>query len=190
MIRLGHALCRPPARQHAGAGRVVAALAALFVLLVATAAPAPAQTYGPQPVSLSCRVAISDGVIRIGCTASGFAASAVLSVTLSPGIDLGGARTDASGRATIDRALPSGLAPGDHTLQATGVAADGRTATATTIITIPGLAVEGITTSKLPRTGSNTVPLASAGSALVAAGGLLVVAARKRRTRRRAPAVT
>ncbi|HET9443041.1 MAG TPA: LPXTG cell wall anchor domain-containing protein [Acidimicrobiales bacterium] len=159
---------------------LLVAVALVSVLGLALAPPASAQTYGPQPVSLSCTVATSPS-LSLRCTATGFAAAAEITLRIFPGpTNLGVVQADATGTATANVALPAVLSAGEHRVEATGVAANGQTVTAVTTVVIPALG------SELPRTGDNSaLPLVSAGSALVAIGALLVLAVRKRRSKAR-----
>ncbi|HVL93961.1 MAG TPA: LPXTG cell wall anchor domain-containing protein [Acidimicrobiales bacterium] len=193
----------------AGARTCWIAVAALLLLPVLVAAPAAAQTYGPQPVGLTCAVSASVVNLRLACTVTGFGANVAVVVRIfSTPRELGTVRTDAAGNGSFDFTLPPDLEPGDHRVEAEGRLNDGRVVIASTMVTLGspfsltrtlelqagGTGAEtsrgGTAAADLPRTGEGTGSLAGIGSALVAAGGLLVLAARKRRSRsgRSAPA--
>lgn len=176
-----HRVARPLAAALAG-------LAVSLLLLAGLARPAGAQTYGPQPLGITCTVSIGLNGISIACTASGFRPGATVAFTIySAPTSLGTAVADGNGRASINAGLTSVLAAGEHRVEAVGLVAPGNQGTVSTMVTLPGSAgdtnsVAGTDTSRaLPRTGFDVTVLASAGSALVAAGGLIVLTARRRR---------
>jgi hypothetical protein len=87
--------------------------------------------------------------------------------------------TDADGAASFEVTVPTGLAPGKHTLVAIGFGSDGSTAVATSalVVAAPGASV----TASLPATGVNPLPRALPASGLLAAGALALVVSRTRR---------
>lgn len=181
--------------RHRGRRTVAAAVAGLAVALslAGAARPAGAQTYGPQPLGITCSLSIGTSGISLVCTTSGFQPGAAVAFTIySTPMSLGSVAANASGQASLNAALPTNLAGGDHRVEATGTAATGGVVTVATTVTLPGTTVEGTATGSqtsraLPRTGFPVGALASAGSALVAVGALLVFTTRRRR--RQAPAL-
>ena len=147
---------------------------------------ADAQTYGPQPLGVSCTISVTTAGIGLTCSTSGFRPGASVNFTIySTPTGLGSATADANGRAVLNVTLPSTLEAGDHRLEAVGEAATGGRVTVSTLVSIPSLtevlgAAVG-TGQALPRTGYDAALLASAGSALVAVGGMLVFTTRRRR---------
>lgn len=175
---------------HPARRPLAAALAGLVValsLVVASARPAGAQTYGPQPLGITCTLSIGTGGISLACSTSGFQPGAQIAFMIfSTPMSLGNAVANASGQANLSATLPSGITPGDHRVEATGTAATGGVVTVATTVTVPGSAVAATSTGSgssqaLPRTGFDIAVLASAGSALVAVGGLILFTARRRR---------
>lgn len=175
----------------------MAAGVAVMLATVLLAGPASAQTYGPQPVGITCTISAPVAAsLRIACTLSGFGARVRVIITIfSTPRELGSVLTDENGQAAFEVALPADLEPGDHRVEGRALALDGTERLASTLVSIgnafsifgsPG-AVDTQRAADLPRTGGSTGRLVGAGSLLVAAGGLLVVGARKRRSRVASP---
>jgi LPXTG-motif cell wall-anchored protein len=90
------------------------------------------------------------------------------------------AGTDGGFEATFD--IPTSAAPGEHTVEATGVDPAGQPRVLSADIRVIG---EGGAGADLPRTGSSSgPPLAAAGVGLVLLGGAALYVARRRRSLR------
>lgn len=117
---------------------------------------------------------------------SGFAPNSDGTMTLhTQTYVLGTYTADSSGVINGTARIPSGVAPGTHTLALTGATSSGQTLvdSATITITGKGAAATGSSSgSALPFTGANAVwPLTGAGGGMVLAGGLTLLALRRRR---------
>jgi len=163
--------------------------------LLTVAAPAESQVYPPPTAG----VFVSDTTVVPGqpivIQAGGFAPGTPVTFSIG-GIVLGTVTADAGGIATLEVDVPADLAPGTYTITATGVAPDGSPLTVETTITVvadadddgvadgdDGVGAGGVSVGGgLPRTGSDSVPLARVAAALVALGGGLLFITRRRRT--------
>lgn len=152
------------------------ALAAL--LLVAMAGPAHAgDGYADEDT-----LVLSDSTVAPGgdltLTASVCEPGSTATFTLA-GDTLGTAPANDAGEAMLTTTVPSDLAPGTYTVEASCAGADGQPLVLQSTLTVTGAARAG---RDLPTTGSsNTVPMAQVAVAALAGGGLLVLMANKRR---------
>lgn len=160
-----------------------------LVALLALAAPAHGQQYPPGPFG----VFVSDTTVfpgqTITITAGVFApGSTVTDTFFSQPVELGTATANADGVATLEGTIPLNATPGTHTITASGVAADGSPLEVSTTVTVlddddgveaPGGA--GAAGGGLPITGSESLPIARIGAALLAVGGGLLFITRRRR---------
>lgn len=105
------------------------------------------------------------------------------SFDLDSSVPLGTAIADGDGRATLNATIPSGTAPGAHTINGACTGADGQLLTMTLAITVTGAEAGGGSGSGgLPTTGAgSTIPMSRIALAAVLGGGLLVLAADRRR---------
>jgi LPXTG-motif cell wall-anchored protein len=117
-----------------------------------------------------------DSVTVSGC---GFKVGSSVSIDfLSTPVHLATVTADANGGIGATVTIPANAAPGNHTIEATGVAPSGAPLVLSANITILGAG------TPLPHTGSSsTAPLTAAGVGLVLIGGVAVVGARRRRAR-------
>lgn len=154
-----------------------------------TAAPAAAQQYPPNEISVS----VSDTTPCPGdvVTASGtfrgenFEPGLPVVVTLDGSTELGTPVAGDDGTFSLEITIPADLT-GSHTITATGTANNGEPVTGNADFTVGDCDVTTTTApgGALPRTGSNsTMPLVRAGVALAALGGVLLAFAAKRRRR-------
>jgi hypothetical protein len=152
------------------------------VLLLGMTGVASAQDYPPQGND----VAVSDGSVEGGqsitVSAQIFQPGTPVSFTLfSAPVVLGTATADANGVATLTATIPAGVAPGTHTIEASGTGANGQPLTVTQSITVADASTGA--GSNLPSTGSSsTIPMSRVALAGIAGGGLLVLLANRRRT--------
>jgi LPXTG-motif cell wall-anchored protein len=160
--------------------------------VVATAAPAGAQQYPPEP----CIVTVSDSTVEPGqtidITAGVFSPGTEITVTMtSDSVVLGTATVGESGTAALSAVVPAGVAAGEHTIAVNGVGCAAVTVSITaapaTTVTPAGAAPRSSASGDLPRTGGDTFPVARVGGALVAFGAGLVLLARQRRRRASTP---
>lgn len=155
-------------------------------LLFVTAGTATAQDAYPPPEGEA--ITVSDATPapgqQITIQACCFQPGSTVTFTLySQPVTLGTATADANGVATLVATIPSNIAPGPHTIEATGIGMDGQPLTVTQQITVvaPGDGT-GTGAGDLPRTGSDsTLPMTQIAIAAIAGGGLLVLLASKRR---------
>lgn len=160
-------------------------LLAAALVLAATPGVAQAQGYDGD----GDFIAVSDTTVAPGqpITISGccFVGDVTIDILSTPR-RLGTATADANGVFTATVTIPTDIAPGEHTITATGQNADGSgTLVLRFPITILGAgAADGVRTGTgaLPRTGADAFPLAQAGLALVLVGAGAVFSVRNRRT--------
>jgi large repetitive protein len=168
---------------------IVAAFVMATIVTVAPAADAQSSPYFHTcTVQLSAVAALPGSQLTV--TASGFPAGSVVTFTIySTPIVLGTATANASGDATLVFTLPAGLAPGMHTITATGlppgdcdpaIPSTQVMVDASVVTTAPATTAASGT---LPRTGTNSAELVQLALVLIVVGGLITLAARKR-TRR------
>ncbi|MET0728661.1 MAG: LPXTG cell wall anchor domain-containing protein [Acidimicrobiales bacterium] len=155
-------------------------------LLFAMAGTAHAQQSPPAGCYPTCadRAAVTDisvvpgGPITINVQT--FRNSVTFTMFSAP-VVLGTATANAEGVATLTATIPSGTATGTHTIEATGMGADGQPLMVSTKIEV--MAAGGTGAANLPTTGSSsTTPMTQVAVAAIAGGGLLVLLANKRRT--------
>jgi LPXTG-motif cell wall-anchored protein len=157
--------------------------------LLAVSTPAQSQEYPPPTfgvfVSDSTVFAGQIIIIQAGVFAPG---STVTFNFFSQPVTLGTASADASGVATLEAQIPTTATPGEHTIVASGVAADGSPLEVSTSITVladdaaaGAGAGAGGAGGDLPTTGSDSLPIARVGAALLAVGGGLLFVTRRRR---------
>jgi hypothetical protein len=142
---------------------------ALVVLAFATlAAPAGAQ-YGPTPT-----VTVSDTTPEPGqtitLTGQGCPANETVQI-LFDGTVIASTTADANGNWTAQVTIPASATPGTHTL----------TSRCGAVVLNVTLTVPAPAAAPLARTGSDSLPLARTGIALVTIGALALYAARSRR---------
>lgn len=164
-------------------------LLAAALLLAATPGVAQAQGYvqGNFVAASDTTVVPGQPITISGCCFSG---EVVLDIFSTPQ-RLGTATANADGVFTATVTIPTDIAPGEHTITATGQNADGSgTLVLRFPITIVGAAgaADGVRTGTgtgtgaLPRTGADAFPLAQGGLALVLVGAAAVLSVRNRRT--------
>ncbi|MBW3615785.1 MAG: LPXTG cell wall anchor domain-containing protein [Actinobacteria bacterium] len=139
-------------------------------------------------------VAVSDTTVTLGqpITISGccFVGDVVIDIFSTPQ-RLGTATADANGTFTATVTVPTDIAPGEHTITATGQNADGSgTLVLRFPITVLGAGAAdtdtaGRLTGALPRTGAEAFPLAQGGLALILVGAGAVFSVRNRRNANR-----
>ncbi|BFU44971.1 hypothetical protein [Krasilnikovia sp. MM14-A1004] len=142
---------------------------------------ATAPVIPPSPPSTNLTLTTTDGNIttaepgqRITFVGTGFASFSTVNITgYSDPLLLGTAITNAAGDFRKAITVPPGLAAGEHTLVAQGVAPDGSPRSMAVDITVRA--------AGLPVTGPGIATLLLLGAAAVFAGGGLMVAARPRR---------
>jgi LPXTG-motif cell wall-anchored protein len=159
----------------------------LAAALALVAAPGVAQAQGYEDdgdfIAVSDTTVVAGGTITIsGCC---FVGDVVIDIFSTPQ-RLGTATANADGVFTATVTIPTDIAPGEHTITATGQNADG---SGTLVLRFPitilgaGAATDGVRagTGTLPRTGADSFPLAQAGLALVLVGAGAVFSVRNRR---------
>lgn len=148
-----------------------------------TAAPTTTTTTPPATITAVPTFMVAGDSCHV--TATGFAPGANVDVTvhstpLAIGIIVAGSNGDVS----TDWTVPAGFALGSHTVELTGIGANGQQLVLDAEVTI-GEAVTTtvpVTTGTLPVTGSSmSGPLSLAGVTLVALGAVTVVVTRRRR---------
>lgn len=171
--------------------RRMIAIAALLVIAVPTAAQAQ---YTPSPllsISLSSTVAGPGDTITV--ETSGWEPGSEVQITLEPGGRvLATVIADDTGTAVAEVTIPTDLAPGEYTITASGIDAEGNPGSVSAgvvivdddaVIVPPGVpraTPPTATTGILPLTGSSTSQLVLAGMALLVAGlGAAFVAHRR-----------
>lgn len=169
--------------------RRMIAIAALLVIALPAAAHAQ---YTPDPllsISLSTTVAGPGDTITV--ETSGWEPGSEVVITLEPGGHvLGTAIADDTGTAVLEVTIPTDLAPGEYTITATGIDAEGNPGSvsagvvivdAAAVVVPPGAPTPPPATSGiLPLTGSSTSQLVLAGMALLVAGLGAAFVARRR----------
>jgi LPXTG-motif cell wall-anchored protein len=157
---------------------VPGAIAALTMLaLVALASPAGAQ-YPPDAPSVGTpSSAIANGSTTT-VSGSGWLAGSTVSLTIaSTPQSLGTATVADDGTFSREVTIPC-VEPGDHTITASGTAANGGARSTATTISVTGACDA---TGSLPRTGSDSGSLLTLVAVLLIAGAVLVVATTRRR---------
>lgn len=155
-------------------------LALTLAAALAVAAPAGAQSYPPAGNTATA----SDTTVQPGqpvtFTAKTFQPGTEVTFTLfSAPVVLGTAIADSNGVATLTTTIPESTSPGTHTVEASGVGANGQPLTVSFTITVLGAAADAAT---IPATGSSsTVPMTQLAVGILALGGLLVLLANRRR---------
>jgi hypothetical protein len=167
--------------------------------LAGTAAPAGAEGYPPAENGIAVACTTPAPGETVGVTARSFTPGAEVAVTIDPGpATLGSAAAGGDGAVMLDVAIPNDIQPGNHTITATGQAADG-VLTLTARVTVgagcAGAPSEGATPpgaapsegdsggGALPLTGSGlTTLLLQLALVLAAAGGVFLALSRRRRT--------
>lgn len=157
------------------------------VVLTALAfAPAAHAQYDPDVQGLT--LTNGDGSSGASCnpggplsiSAQGFMPGTEVTFTFnSDPVVLGTATAGDDAVASLQSTWPADAADGEHTVTASGTAADGSGSLEVSASTVCGVSTGGAG-GALPRTGSDSAPLFQIAIALVAAGGILVLAARKR----------
>ncbi|UWZ38939.1 fibronectin type III domain-containing protein [Dactylosporangium roseum] len=149
--------------------------------VVPTAPPTPASP-PDTPLELTTdrgritTAAPGQAIVVIG---TGFAAYSTATITIySAPTVLATVTTDGSGNFTKAVTVPPGLASGQHTFVAAGVAPDGLPHSMKLVITV---AAAGTSDGSLPVTGAALTTIVLAGAGMVLAGGGLTFASRPRR---------
>ena len=168
----------PISQRYPFVPRVIVALMSGLLILVVGATFATAQS--SQPVSTgpltapeaSGGVSAGDAIVVSG---AGFSPGGSIDVTIeSAPILLKTVGADATGAFTTTVTIPSGLAPGTHTLKATGPDPAGGLRVLSIAVTVSGAG------GSLVRTGSDVVPLVAVGLVAVAVGAGTLVMRRRR----------
>lgn len=161
----------------------IVAITALAIVAVSDIDVARAQDYPPASVAVDLAALCTDRTIAV--TGSGFPAGAAVTVVLETrGIALGTSVSDRNGRFSLTAGVPGDLT-GALTVRATSDLVEAVT-TLDVDCSTPSQAAAA-PDGGLPRTGSDTLPLARIGIALVAAGGFAVALTRRRLGARSTP---
>lgn len=192
-----HAGAQPPTdvkREKTFMGkRMLVAIATVGLVAAFAAAPAGGQEYPPDEDFIT----VDDTTVVVGQTitiTSGtyVAGSAVSHTFASQPVDIGTATAGSDGVAVLTATVPN-VAPGAHTITATGEDDTGGTLSQSVAITVVAAGDdaadddEGVAAGArgaagaLPRTGDDSLPLLRVGAVLIAAGGLLLFLTRRRR---------
>lgn len=154
-------------------------VAAGALLALGMQAPALA-AYPPSGCGLTVSatsVAAGGTVTLTGC---GFAAGSTVTITVESTTQvLGTVVTDAAGAFSKTVTIPSNLAPGTHTLKATGTAPDQSSVVLSASFTVTAASSQGTGTAF---TGSNPWPTVLIGGGLLLVGAMLVMTVRRRRS--------
>lgn len=158
--------------------RVIVALMSGLLVLVVGATFAAAQSSEPVSTGPLTAPEASGGVSAgdvIVVSGAGFSPGGSIDITIeSTPILLKTVAADATGAFTTTVTIPSGLAPGGHTLKATGPDPAGGLRVLSIAVTAAGPG------GTLVRTGNEVVPLAAVGVAAVAAGAGTLLLRRRR----------
>lgn len=184
------------------AKRLLLVIGLALGLALVGAAPSGAQEDddGYPPDGDADFITVDDTTVVVGqtitVTSGTYAAGAAVSHTFaSQPIDIGTATAGSNGVAVLSATVPN-VAPGAHTITATGEDDTGGTLTQSVGVTVvaaaeddddddlaaavPGAAAPGAD-GGLPVTGDDSLPLLRVGAVLLAAGGLLVFLTRRNR---------
>jgi hypothetical protein len=207
MLRSTHAhptmpRCRRRLRRS-GVGRLGAAVAgALGALVLCAPGGAFAQEYPPTAGTL----AVSDTSVAPGdpvtVSGDGYAAGTDITITFeSEPVVIGNVRADAAGAFTTQVRIPADASPGNHTIKATGLGADGGPRVTSAAIFVEGGSAgpgggrsaesppaTATRSGRLAFTGLESLLLSAVGVGLVVAGFGLATMARRRRTTGRSAA--
>jgi hypothetical protein len=146
--------------------------------LVVMAAPAAAQVYPPSGDTISIGSTTLSPGESTTLSGTGADAGAVITASFfSQPAGLGSTTADAAGAWSMGITIPSNATPGAHTITATGA---GYSASIT--VTIVGAAAPAAqpVSGAIAFTGSDTLPLVSAGTGLLIVGFAFAFAARRR----------
>jgi hypothetical protein len=121
-------------------------------------------------------VAAGAGVTVSGC---GFAGGSTVTITVESQV-LGTVTADSTGAFSTTVTIPASLAPGVHTLEATGTAPDGSPLVLSASLTVVAASTPGLRISTA-FTGSNIWPAVLIGGGLLLVGAVLVMTVRRRR---------
>ena len=161
-------------------------LTVAYVAMGATAASAVPPGYSLNP---SVNVAVSSSTVAPGgsltVTGTGWLPASSVSVWIesTPVLLKSGVAVDSNSEFTTSVIVPEDIEPGPHTIFATGTTTTGEVgAAASASITVTGSTPDGSGGSgdNLAKTGSNIIPIAALGGALVATGLGTVVLVRRR----------
>lgn len=157
--------------------RGVAVLAVGALVMLGFASTASAQTPPPAeypPVTCTVQVTISGNTVTVIVTCTGFQPGVTITVTID-GAVAGETVVGPNGEAVLDADIANTC--GAHTFSAT----DGTTTVDGTFDVPCGPATPVQPAGTLPFTGSDSLPVAQLGVALLAVGALITVVVRKRR---------
>lgn len=154
-----------------------------YVAMGATAASAVPPGYSLNP---SVNVAVSSSTVAPGgsltVTGTGWLPASSVSVWIesTPVLLKSGVAVDSNSEFTTSVIVPADIEPGPHTIFTTGTTTTGEVgAAASASITVTGSTPDG-SGENLAATGSNIIPIAALGGALVATGLGTVVLVRRR----------
>lgn len=157
-------------------------IALLSTLLVSVVGMTFATAQSSEPVSTGVLTATgTTGTVSAGdeiqIRGAGYAPGGQIDVTIeSDPVLLKTVRADAAGTFEATVTIPAGLAPGDHTLKATGPHPVG----GLRVLSVPITVASSSDTVDLARTGSDVVALVIVGAASVLAGGGILAVRRRR----------
>ena len=158
-------------------------LTVAYVAMGATAASAVPPGYSLNP---SVNVAVSSSTVAPGgsltVTGTGWLPASSVSVWIesTPVLLKSGVAVDSNSEFTTSVIVPADIEPGPHTIFSTGTTTTGEVgAAASASITVTGSTPDG-SGENLAATGSNIIPIAALGGALVATGLGTVVLVRRR----------
>lgn len=160
------------------ARRRLLSLATLVVgLLAVGATAASAQAYPPGGPTINV-VALDGSSANVN--GSGWQPGALITVQVNPVLGTVTAGADGTFSQTFE--IPCSIGNGDHTITASGIAADGVERSASTGITLSGCpgAAAATTSGPLAFTGTNSIPWAAAGGIALGLGAVLSVIAFRR----------
>lgn len=158
-------------------------VAAMSTLLISVVGATFAMAQSSEPVSTGTLTApaVDDGATEgdaVELRGAGFAPGGSIDITIeSDPVHITTVRADAAGAFVTTIRIPAGVPAGSHTLKATGPDPTGGIRVLSVQLNV--LSTGSGSSSPLPRTGQDLLPIAVVGAAAVAAGGGALLARRR-----------
>jgi len=138
----------------------------------------PAFAYGPNAPSVTTNTSSVGSGGSLTVTGSSFVPGETITLDLhSTPVTLGTTAADGTGAFSATVTIPSGTAPGGHTIVVTGASGD----SASTAITLVGSIATSGATPALAFTGADLAAVSAVGAVALALGGMLVLTGRRRK---------